>query len=350
MHPCGKLDQATYQLIGAAYSEVAEKEAWCAGVTNVAEVAFLSSEAVFAAKRLSGPGVGSTDAGVVRVLQEGGVLYDVADVETDLTPYQVVILPDSIPVDGALQTKLTTYLQQGGKILATGSSALNADGTFAFDFGATVTGDSPTSPSYIVPRFPLESWDSAAFVVYAPAKMLHLTTGAVLADLQDAYFNRDLLHFCSHQHAPNTGQTASPVMVATGNTVYLGYPAFQLYAEWGQTVLRDILLHGLRQLLTAPILETDLPAQGIQTVQQQAAGGRTVVHLLYASPVRRGKNIEVIEDLLPLYDIAVALRVAKTPTRVYLAPQQEDLPFTLEDGMMKTIVPVLLNHQMVVVE
>ncbi len=104
----------------------------------------------------------------------------------------------------------------------------------------------------------------------------------MLADRQDAFFNRDYLHFCSHQHAPATQEVAGPLMVATSNTVYLALPAFSLYAEKGQNVLREIILHGLRTLLTAPTLQTSLPAQGIQTVMRQATHGRTVVHLLYA--------------------------------------------------------------------
>lgn len=31
MHPCGRLDRATYRLIGEAYREVEQKEPWCRG-------------------------------------------------------------------------------------------------------------------------------------------------------------------------------------------------------------------------------------------------------------------------------------------------------------------------------
>ena len=139
-------------------------------------------------------------------------------------------------------------------------------------------------------------------------------------------------------------------MVKTGNTVYLAYPAFQLYAEKGQNVLREIITQGLRELLPEPTLVTNLPAQGLQTVQRQQAEGRTVVHLLYANPIRRGDKIEVIEDLIPINNVTMELRVADSPKRVYLAPQDTDLPFTLEGGVLKATVPTLLCHQMVVVE
>jgi hypothetical protein len=187
-------------------------------------------------------------------------------------------------------------------------------------------------------------------VLYGNALLIETTTGEVLAERENPFFNRDYPKFCSHQHAPSTGEIAGPLMVLTDNTVYFSFAAFRQYAEQGQTVLREIILHGLRQLLPTPTLVTSLPAQGIQTVMRQSALDRDIIHLLYAAPVKRGGGIEVIEDLLPLMNIAIAFRVAKPPTRVYLAPQQVDLPFTVENGVMKTMVPEMCCHQMVVVE
>ncbi|MHB9132481.1 MAG: beta-galactosidase [Armatimonadota bacterium] len=353
MHPYGKLDKATYALIGHAFAEVEAKESWCHDVQPVADVAVLSIETVGVTPRASGPttATGLTDAGAVRVLQEGGILFDVLDTESDFSRYPVLILPDAVPVTGALREKLQVYLQGGGKIFATGASALDYDaGAFTLDFGVKYLGEGTLSPEYIVPRFPLADWENAAFVVYSPAMEVETTTGEVLADRQDPFFNRDYLHFCSHQHAPNTQQTAGPAMVCTANTAYLAFPAFQMYADKGQNLLREIILHGIRALLPSPTLVTSLPAQGIHTVMHQPDAGRTIVHLLYVSPAKRGQGIEVIEDLVPLHDITVALQVEKAPTRVYLAPQGQDLPFTMEGSTVKTTVPTLLCHQMVVVE
>jgi hypothetical protein len=82
---------------------------------------------------------------------------------------------------------------------------------------------------------------------------------------------------------------------------------------------------------------------------RQAEPARTVVHLLYGSPVKRGQGIEVVEDLVPVHDIAITLRTAK-PARVYLAPQNADLPYAWQDGVLTATVPTVLCHQMVVVE
>ncbi|HEX2950288.1 MAG TPA: beta-galactosidase trimerization domain-containing protein, partial [Armatimonadota bacterium] len=348
MHPFGQLDQATYRLIGTAYAEVEAKEPWCDNVQSVADIGVLSIEAMSGNKpdrNCAG------DIGAVRVLQEGHFLYDVIDADADFSRYKVIILPDEIPVEAMLVEKLRAYQAHGGKLFVTGNSLLDAaTGEFALDFGVRCAGQSALNPEYIVPRFPLDNWDSAAFVVYANANTITCTSGTVLADRQEPFFNREFEHFCSHQHAPNTKEVAGPAMVATENTVYLAIPAFRLYTEKGQNVLRDIIVHGIRSLLPAPTLQTNLPAQGIQTVMRQEHEGRTIVHLLYASPARRGQGIEVIEDLIPLREVSVTLRVDHEPQRVYLAPQGTELPFNVHEGILTTTVPEMVCHQMVVVE
>ncbi|MEI7833828.1 MAG: beta-galactosidase trimerization domain-containing protein, partial [bacterium] len=357
-----KLDEATYRLIGTAYAEVEAKEPWCANVTPVADVGVLSYEAVsgIQASRQAVTGNSAHIAnGVVRVLQEGHILYDVLDTECDFSKYQVIVLPDAIQLNNELRLKLQQYLDNGGKVFATGSSAIDTErGEFMLDFGAKYLGEGEYNPVYVAPRFPLQSWAPAGFVVYSNAQQLELAGGETIADLQNPFFNRDYLHFCSHMHAPSTGIDAGPAMVRTANSCYFAVPAFQLYFLSGQTVLRDIILAGIRALLVEPTLETSLPSQGINSVMRQESEKRTVVHLLYGTPVKRGQqiptlginSIEVIEDLVPIYNVQVALRADKAPSQVYLAPQGDVVEFSYECGIIKTTIPQVECHQMLVVQ
>lgn len=85
-------------------------------------------------------------------------------------------------------------------------------------------------------------------------------------------------------------------------------------------------------------------------MHQKAQQRRYVNHQLYASPVRRGENIEVIEDILPVYGVEVTVRVRETVKRVYLAPQNEDIGFTQTADGVAYVVPKLDCYQMVVLE
>jgi hypothetical protein len=93
-----------------------------------------------------------------------------------------------------------------------------------------------------------------------------------------------------------------------------------------------------------------LLAQGIVTLQEQFVFNRKIVHLLYASPVRRGKQIEVIEDIPTFYDVSLTIRSNKRPSKVYLAPQLTPLSFDYQDNKITYTVPELTCHQMIVMQ
>lgn len=353
LDPSGKMDEATYALIGTAYEEVEAKEPWCKDVDNVADVALLSLESLDVYYNSGGESrTNSSDNGAVRMLLEGKILFDVIDWEHDFHRYKVLILPDHAAIDDHLQAKLRAFVQQGGKILASGRSGMDPQyQRFAIDLGVKWLGAAPYRPSYFRPGFPLQSFNNAAFVCYAEGQLVELDGGAELGRRENPYFNRDLFTFCSHRHTPNSGQYGGPAMVESSSGIYIAWNIFEEYAEHGSLFLKETVLYALKQLMSGnKTLETDLPAQGIVTLQHQKSERRYVQHSLYASPVRRGKEIEIIEDVLPVYDVNVTVRVPETVSRVYLAPQMKELPFQVSGTAISYTVPKLDCHQIVVLE
>ncbi|MBN2983114.1 alpha-amylase family protein [Cohnella algarum] len=348
--PDGRMDEATYRLIGAAYREVEAKEAWCRDAVNVADVAVLTLEALQSEQGEERTGL--SDTGAVRMLLEGHILFDVADLETDLTPYRVVVLPDKVRIGEELGRKLNAYIEQGGRVLATGCSGLNEQGdAFALDLGVRLVGENPYRPDYCRPSFPLPSLGEAAFVCYAPGLSVELSGGKELAARENPYFNRDAFAFCSHQHTPNSGEYGGPGMAASDAGIYIAWNVFEDYAVKGSLFLKELVLHALNLLLPSKTVDTGLPAQGVTTVQRQPGSGRYVHHLLYASPVKRGSGIEVIEDIVPLRDVTATLALPEPVKRIYLAPQMEELPFERTgERSVRYTVPEVTCHQMVVLE
>lgn len=352
LHPDGWMDKATYSLIGAAYSEVESKEAWCVNTANVADVALLSLEAAGVhEKAKDGKPKTFSDAGAVRMLLEGKILFDVIDKEHDFTAYKVLILPDYVAVDEGLKAKLELYLRQGGKILATGWSGLDPEGAqFAVDFGVTYLGVNPYRPDYFRPFFKPGSLEEASFIFYSEGQKIGLAGGTELGRREDPYFNRDAFAFCSHQHTPSSHRNGGPGIVESGSGIYIAWNVFEDYATKGSLILKETVLFALNRLLPDKTLQTSLPSQGVVTLQEQKAEKRLVNHLLYASPVRRGDGVEVIEDIVPLYNVQVSIRTDHPVKKVYLAPQMTPLPFTYKDEVVSYTVPVLECHQMAVID
>ncbi|NMO98249.1 beta-galactosidase trimerization domain-containing protein [Paenibacillus lemnae] len=357
LHPEGMMDPATYKLVGAAYREVEQKETWCVDTSPVADVALLTLEALAADQAESGHNrVGDSDAGAVRILLEGKILFDVVDLDSRWDAYRVLILPDRFLLSEETAEKLVSYLAKGGKVLATGTSGLNLEKTaFAIDLGVRYLEPSPYKPDYFHPDFELPSLGKASFVFYTQGQQVERTeSGVEIGHREFPYFNREVFTFCSHQHTPSAGQNNGPGMVESPNGIYIAWNVFEDYAAKGSLAIKETILHGLDRLLgDNGTLTTNLPAQGIVTLMEQPKEQRYVNHLLYAAPVKRGDGIEVIEDIVPIYDTTVSIQLpdtGKQVKRVYTAPQLEELAFNITDRTVSYTLPKLSCHQMVVID
>lgn len=347
LHPCGKMDETTYKLIGAAYSEVEQKEPWCEGAVHISDIGVLSLEALTHTRNLD------ADKGVVRMLLEGNYLFDILDLESDFNKYKVLILPDDAKVTPELKIKLDSFTANGGKILASGDSCVDPDsGKVLYDLGCEYIGKSEYKPGYVVPKMPLKNMDNGAYVVYGDANRVQVTAdGEELAVREQPYFNRTLEHFCSHRHAPNSGVLDGSAVTIGKNGAYICWKLFAEYATVASLILRDIFGATLDRLLgDDKSVVTDLPACGVTTLTHQSDEHRFINHLLYATPVKRGNGIEAIEDIVPLYNVSSTVRVGNLINRVYLAPEMQELPFSQNGDKVTFTVPKLCNHAMAVME
>ena len=359
-HPSGEMDRGTYALIGPAYAEVEKKEPWCEGTRGVADVGVLM-ECGTAASDADRPTPADTGAG--RMLLEGHVLFDMLDAESDFLRYRALVLPDAIRVDEALKARLDAYLAQGGRLLLSGASGLDADRrSFLFDVGATTEGVSPFGPDFILPREDLRPGFVSTPMVMHPSdwipgggnsQRVTVTDGVSLGDVYDPYFNRTWEHFCSHQHTPNRPEKSGFACgVRKGAIAYLAHPVFTLYARRGMVAVRDYALRVLRDLIGETTVEVEgLPSTGRVALREQPAEKRMVLHLLWAPTVKRGgiwdKDVEVVEDLLPLHDLQVCVRPGRRVSTVRLVPEGEPLAFVSGPEGVRFTVPELLCHRMV---
>ncbi len=344
MHPEGRLNPSTFRLIGQAYAESEQKEPWCIGAKNISNIAVLSAESFYTSREDC---YGNCDVGANRILLENKQLYDFIDADYDFSKYELLILPDKITLDGALKDKVQAYLDNGGKVLLSGISGTDKNGGFALDTGAVFKGKNEFHPNYYIPGFETVN-GTTEYIMFSQSYRFDNVDAEVLATAQDPYFNRNIHHFCSHQHAPNNRALTYPSVIKKGNIAYIGWDIFTNYATTGDYHLKELVVHVLDELLgEQKIIRTDLPDRGVATLTQQP--GRKILHLLFAHTTKRGENVEVIEDVVPLYDVKASVRCEK-PSRVQLVPQMEEIPFTYDNGRAEFTVPKLYIHQMISIE
>ena len=351
--PSGELDAATYDLVGGVYHSVAAKEPWCHGARPVSDAAVLTPEHFddgsdeAAAKRGQ-----RAVLGLVRLLQELRVQFDMLDPAHDLSGYRLVILPDELPVDAALAKRLEQFADAGGAVLASGRGGLDPSGErFATDrFGVQLVGDAPYSPDFVVPGEALGAdLPSAAHVMYERGMQVEPANDAqVLAQVERPHFNRTWRHFCSHRHAPSAGEVVHPGIVQRGRWIYFAHPVFGQYNASSPRWVKRLVGAAIERLIGRTVLHLpDAPSTVTTALNHQADPGRYVLHLLHYIPERRGEHFDVIEDVIPLHELTVELALDQSIQQVRLVPDDEALSFTQQDGIVRFTLPRLEGHAMV---
>ncbi len=353
MHPYGFLDEATYESIGIAYAEAEAVEEYCYGVSSVADVALLSAESYTEVKNHI------ADTGAGRILLEGHKLFDVIDMERDLSKYKLVILPDA-GLPEAYEKKLEAFVKGGGKILATGAAMPSKK----FDLGAKMIGKSEYRPAYYRPAYNALGLSPTNYVVYMDMYDISATDGAcVLGSTHRSFFNRAPEHFCSHKHTPYRIEGGAPAFTVGRDGAYIAFDMFTEYAEIGAIISKDTVLRAIDLLLGENItLKTNLPALGIVTLNDQKDESRYVLHALYATPQKRGGTnilslarvanpaLEVIEDLPTICGTTFELKTEKKIKRVRLVPENKELPFEEKDGTVTFTLDAFSCKQVVVLD
>jgi len=347
LHPRGVLDKAAYDLIGQVYTRVAEREPWL-DARAVTEIGLFQAPA----KHTSAIESTGTDEGATRMLMHLKHQFDVVHAESRLEKYSVLILPDCINVDAALAKRLRAYLKGGGSLLASGTSGLSTDGTQVFlpELGIVAKGMSPYTTTYI--RFGKEIGQDVPptdHVMYERGVRVLAARGAkVLARVVEPYFERAWDHFSSHRQTPPDKVTAYAAAVQNRRAAYIPFPIFSAYASHGNYPYRLLVRNLLARLLPNPLLCVDAPTSTEATVMRQK--GRTIVHLLQYCPERRAQGLDIVEDIVPIFNVRVSLRLSQRPRRVYIAPSQAKLPLDYENGRAEVILPEVRGHEMVVFE
>ncbi len=343
---------ATYELIGSVYKQVEAKEPWCRGARAVSEIGVLTPEEFTYTGR---PETGMTPSiwGVSRLLQEAGHQFDVIDSQNDCSGYRLLVLPDEIQVDAALADKLEAYLAQGGALIASSRSGLNPDGTaFASDcFGVKYVGEAPYAPDFLMPTNQIgQDLPKTEHVMYERAVQVEpLPESEVLVEARVPYFNRSYKHFCSHAHTPSSGKSEYPGIIQRGKVIYFAHPIFSQFHHASPLWCKRFVVDAIQRLMPDALVETDAPSTAIFTLNEQETEGRWVLHILHYIPVRRAW-FDVVEDVIPLHDVAVSVRMPQAVKAVTLEAQGESLPFEMQEDRCVFTVPKVDGHQMVVMQ
>ena len=344
----GKLNPDMYRQIGRIYASVEEKEPWCEGARPLAEIGVFTAEE-FYATGVAGQIVGASE-GTARLLTELGYQFDFIDSTLDFEKYRLLILPDVIPVDEAFAEKLSAYLGNGGKLLASWHAGLRLDGEeFALpQLMVQYKGEAPYSPDFIWPKEHLASGlANAEHVMYDKGTLVEACDGASFVQrVIPPVFNRSYEHFCSHLHSPSGRKEAYPGIVETAQTAYFIHPIFTTYQNWAPNWYKKLLANELARLLPRAMVSHNGPSSVQVNLLRQEEQNRDILHVLHYVPTKKCKNLEILEDVLPLEHLQIEVEADRPLKSLYSVPNQEPIPFRQEGGRVFFEIERIEGHFM----
>ncbi|MCC7349912.1 MAG: alpha-L-fucosidase [Phycisphaerales bacterium] len=345
LHPRGVLDKAAYELIGSVYGRIEAAEPYTENAKSVTQIGLFQAST----DRFST----GTDDGTTRMLTQLKHQFDVVMPDSKLNHYKLLILPEGMQIGETLSQRLDQYLKAGGAVLVAGQTGLNAEGTALAwkQLPIHVHGASPYQTTYV--RFGREVAQGVPptdHVMYERSVRVTPSSGAtVVARVVEPYFDRSWQHFSSHFQTPPDKVSKYAAAVISGRVGYIAYPIFSSYANHGNLPCRMLVGNMIHLLLGEPLLRVQGPSSLEATVMRQPSG-RTIVHLLNYCPERRTPKLDIVEDIVPLFDVRMNLKLSKKPSRVYLAPQEMALDFEYANGRVSLVVPKVEGHQMIAFE
>ena len=351
MHPTYNWPQPVADLVKQVYDNIKLYDAWTLNSSKKSpEVALLSTRQNLRDFYPSNPEVKAA----VRMLTEMKVQFDLISENSVPRHYRLIILPDNLRLNDKSIQLLKEHISSGGKVLAFGSAGLAADkDEFALPefWPAEYVSQIGHEPLYYQPEGKFaDTLPDMPLSIYASGAKLRSVDGAVThMEFVKPYFNKgwDGLR-CNYYAAPEK-KSGEPFILEKGNVICVAGEIFTGYKTRAPRQHRDLLKNLLNALLPAPQLKADgLPSFARAFLQQNQEN--ILLHLLSYCPEKRCDAICIEERGISPENV-ISLRLdGKKVRRVYLAPEEKNLNFTIENDYCHISVPQFAGYALIVVE
>jgi hypothetical protein len=138
-----------------------------------------------------------------------------------------------------------------------------------------------------------------------------------------------------------------PGIVRKGRCIYFSSPIFSQYNDNAPRWCKRLVLNALSLLLPDPLVRHNGPSSLQVTLTQQSSQSRWILHLLHFIPERRSEELDVIEDVIPLFEVKVKVKAPAPLRDVKVIPEEAALAFRAEESYTVFEVQRIDGHAMV---
>ncbi len=294
-------------------------------------------------------------------LLDAHIQFDLTPSLDDLARYPLVILADQAALSDSEVEQLRNYVQAGGRLLATGQSALydeqgqeRPDFGLADLFGVSYRRDPGLPFAYVRLREPGLQQQVTTLPIFVDQPPLEVTLkgATILADLVYPEATRtDATTVLWGDPGPDETQRAPALCEHRYGAGICWYAAWPLRTRGLPNAwIKRLMAALVRAALPDPILKTTAPP-GVEVVLNRQ-GARHLVHLVNHH-VGTPDRLSYADHSIVLTELTVQLNLARLGIQrvqnVY-TPPDTGLAYNQTDGWLTVSVPPLVVHTLLVIE
>jgi hypothetical protein len=325
LEPNGKLNPATYRLIGKVYSQIADREEWARPSVALTEVGVLTCEDPIYEHRMP-----DSILGAAQLLEELSVQFDILDQTMELDGYRLIIVPDDFKATKELQQKLDAYAQGGGHIIACCRGGLNADGQYPHCYQAQYLGDTEAYPDFLIADGTLAGGlePENEYAIYMQGAKIVPTGAETILSARAPYFKRSGDKFCSHRYTPSAKGASYPAATRSGNTILFSHPLFSQYRDNAPLWVKQLIKNALDLLLPERLVRHDGPSTVSVQLLHQPEKNRVCAHILSYIPVRKSATVDIIEERTTVNNLTLHFALPCSYKKAKMVPENIELDVT----------------------
>ena len=327
LHPNGKIDKSTYNIIGHAFKYIDRLDEFAHGTKAYTDLAIWLSHN------------SASDMGASKILQIMHLEYDVVTSGEDISKYQCIIMPDRVKLSDEDKKQINDFVKNGGKVISSYESIFD-------ELGIKKIKASEFDLDYI--KCDIDEVVTP-FLSYSSAYVTE-GDGEVLAQVYEPFFNRTHRHFCGHKNTPFKSTPASyPALVRSGNVLYFAHPIFEAYDKSGNYVLQKYIQRAIESIYDKNVSVENFYSCGRLRLRKNEEKKFYALHLLYAPPINRG-NVCLLEDFPEVNNIKISIKVKEKVSSVISVPDNKPIEFNQVDDKISFTVNGLKLHKLIAIK
>lgn len=253
--------------------------------------------------------------------------------DCDLSKYGAILIPNLDSIESTLKDKLIEYVAAGGNLIVTGHNSCEL---FRAYLNIEIDGASEKPGKICV-------WDGSR---YAPLVTSYSTVRPCeISEVTGRFtFNDESSEFA------RTGQVASTRTKYGEGTVSGVYFDVGPYAAMKTPAVRNFIGNVIGAVFTPKVRVRG--SHLVELMLMQGTDGQLRINLLNTGGVHSDSHYRAFDEVPPLYNLKLELRIEKEPTAIYCEPDHTPLEFEYDknSGIAHIMLPRLDIHCIITVD